>query len=232
MDVGAAFTYFKRDEQWVNKFLIGSLLIISIIGIIPVMGWFLEIIRRVSKNENVDELPDWDDIGTYAINGLKLYGVTLIWSIPVLIFILPLSLFNLVPVFFSPDNEGTFEAMLMFTSMANLCISPIIMIFSFGMQLIIYPMYGILATSGSFLKALNPANALKVVRANPIDYVILILLTFGLGYLILPAYILCITIFPAMLYLYTIMGNIAGQAYKRGLQKLESQTPSLAEQSV
>ena len=67
MDVGAAFTYFKRDEQWVNKFLIGSLLIISIIGIIPVMGWFLEIIRRqpvVFSGDECFEKPPGPAAGT------------------------------------------------------------------------------------------------------------------------------------------------------------------------
>ena len=232
MDVGAAFTYFKRDEQWVNKFLIGSLLIISIVCMIPVMGWFLEIIRRVSEDDHADQLPDWDDIGTYALNGLKMYGISLIWGIPMLIFILPFSLLSFVPLFVSPENEQVVESFLIVTSMANICILPITMAYSLGLQLLTYPMYGILATRGSFLEALNPVNAFKVVRANLVDYIIFILLTFGLGYLILPAYLLCITIFPAMLYLYTVMGNLAGQAYKRAQEKRENQPPALAEQSV
>ncbi|MBN2500245.1 MAG: DUF4013 domain-containing protein [Anaerolineales bacterium] len=232
MDVGAAFTYFKRDEHWINKFLIGSLLIISIIGMFPVMGWFLEIIRRVSEDDNADELPDWDDIGTYALNGLKMYGISLIWSIPMLIFILPFSFLSFVPIFISPENEQLFETVIIITSMANFCMFPIIMVYSFGLQLLTYPMYGILATTGSFTEALNPANAFKIVRTNLVDYIIFILLTFGLGYLLLPAYLLCITIFPAMLYLYTIMANLAGQAYRRAQEKLESQTPAIADQSV
>jgi hypothetical protein len=232
MDVGAAFTYFKRDEQWVNKFLIGSLLLLTIIGIFPVMGWLLEIIRRVSEDDECDTLPEWENFGAYALAGLKLYGVALIWSIPILILALPLSLFSLAPVFISPDNEEAFASMLMLMSMANLCVAPITMILSLGMQLITYPMYGILATTGSFLEALNPVNAFKVMRANPLYYVILILITFGLGYLILPAYLLCITIFPAMIYLYTILGNLTGQAYKRALENMQNQATPPAEPSV
>ncbi len=232
MDVGAAFTYFKRDEQWVNKFLIGSLLIISVIGIFPVLGWFLEIIRRVSEDDNTDQLPDWDNIGTYTLNGLKMYAVTLIWGLPMLIFIIPLSLSSFIPLFISSDSEQLLETFIIISSLANFCMFPFILAYSLGLQLLTYPMYGVLATTGSFTEALNPANAFKIVRANFVDYIIFILLTFGLGYLLFPAYLLCITIFPAMLYLYTIMGNLAGQAYKRAEEKLADQPPALTEQSV
>ncbi len=48
MDFGKAFTYAFEDQDWLKKLGIGGLLLlIPIFGILAVMGWTVEITRRV-----------------------------------------------------------------------------------------------------------------------------------------------------------------------------------------
>jgi hypothetical protein len=82
MDYGKAFSYFTEDKDWINKFIIGSLL-----GIIPIVnflatGYMLKIIDA-EPDEKI--LPSWEDWGTLFKNGFFLSLTFLIYGIPIII---------------------------------------------------------------------------------------------------------------------------------------------------
>lgn len=100
MDIGKSFSFVFEDPRWVNKVLIGtgllilsSLLSVVLIGIIPmfiVAGYALETLRNVRRGDRYP-MPEWKDRwGEWLMLGLKLFVVTLVWSLPALVLILPL----------------------------------------------------------------------------------------------------------------------------------------------
>ncbi len=52
LDFTSPFTFLFRDKNWLKKFILASLLTYTVIGADPVMGWMLEITRRVGNGES------------------------------------------------------------------------------------------------------------------------------------------------------------------------------------
>lgn len=91
MDIGRAFTYMFDDEEWVEKLVIGGLLVLA--SIIPIVNFFtglvlvgytLRVLRRVSRGEELP-LPQWDDWGGDWVRGLMVALASLIYALPILI---------------------------------------------------------------------------------------------------------------------------------------------------
>lgn len=93
MNYSRAFSYVFDDKNWLSKLLIAGLIsLIPIIGQFYLMGWMVEIVRRV-KAGRTDILPTTHF--TYFLElGLKLFVVGLIYSIPVIILGFILNLLN------------------------------------------------------------------------------------------------------------------------------------------
>ncbi|KAA3648718.1 MAG: DUF4013 domain-containing protein [Chloroflexi bacterium] len=225
MDINRSLTYFKEDEQWINKFLIGSVLMLIPFGTIPVMGWLIAIIRNKLEDENAG-LPDWDDIGTYAVDGLKIMGVSLIWFIPIfaimcLQFTLIFGGISGVSVFAESLGEDATFNIIMGINLLSYCFYPFIFIFSFAIGILHYPLYGLLADDLSFNEAINPRNAFKVLRANLGEFIVILAVTYGLSMFSFFGFLLCIIgIIPLYVYIYTVMGDLIAQVYKKSQENL------------
>ena len=81
--------YPFRDPEWKNKLLIASALVLagSFIPLVPlifVYGYGAEIMRRVIVSGEEPGLPVWEDWGRLALDGLKWWGVSLIYALPAL----------------------------------------------------------------------------------------------------------------------------------------------------
>lgn len=97
MDIGKAFGFVFEDEEWVSKLLLGTvIMLIPIFGWFALMGYAIEVLRKV-KADNPRPLPAWDDIGQYFVDGLMFWVATLIYSIPILIVVCPITLIWILP---------------------------------------------------------------------------------------------------------------------------------------
>ena len=91
MDVGRAFTYVTEDPEWVKKVLIGgvivlasmllSLILIGLVGYILLLGYYVEVMRRVHAGTPTP-MPEWDDLGGYITRGFIAAVGVLIWTLP------------------------------------------------------------------------------------------------------------------------------------------------------
>ena len=84
MDFGLAFSYVFEDKDWVKKLALASVLCLTVIGIIPVLGWGLEVMKRVIK-EDPEPLPNWSEFGQYFVKGLLVVLVGFVYSLPVIV---------------------------------------------------------------------------------------------------------------------------------------------------
>jgi len=85
MDIGKSFSFVFEDEKWIEKVLIGGLVsLIPIVGIFILMGYGVKLVRNV-RNHDPNPLPEWTDWGELIADGLKLFIITFIWTLPLVI---------------------------------------------------------------------------------------------------------------------------------------------------
>ena len=205
MDFGTAFSYAFQDEDWLKKLAIGAVLALTGIGMIPVLGWMMEIVRRAKDGDY--SLPEWSDFGTLFVDGLKAMAIGLIWAIPAMV--IGGCIGGGVALSGNSDALGTVGWIL---TVLSSCIA---LPYMLALMLLMPPMIGILADTGNFGEALNPANSFKLFRSNIGGYLItLVVQMFGFPILTSIGSIACgVGAFAAMAYGYAIIGNLYGQAY-------------------
>ncbi|HUR79532.1 MAG TPA: DUF4013 domain-containing protein [Thermoanaerobaculia bacterium] len=86
-DFAKPFTYVFDDPDWLNRILIGGLFYLAGFFIV---GWFfiLGYVARLTRNIIAGlerPLPDWENLGDYFNEGLRLFGVTICYTLPVII---------------------------------------------------------------------------------------------------------------------------------------------------
>ena len=99
-DFAKPFTFVFDDPAWVNKILMGGLFYLA--GFL-IVGWFfiLGYVARMTRNVIAGDprpLPEWEDLGDYFAEGLRLAGVVLTYILPFIAiafaFIVPMGLLS------------------------------------------------------------------------------------------------------------------------------------------
>jgi hypothetical protein len=99
-DFAKPFTYVFDDPRWMQKILIGGLFYLAamvIVGLFFIMGYMAQTLRNVIRGD-ATPLPEWENLGEFFNEGLRLVGVVLCWVLPLMIvamlFIVPMALFG------------------------------------------------------------------------------------------------------------------------------------------
>ncbi|MGB8215314.1 MAG: DUF4013 domain-containing protein [Anaerolineales bacterium] len=207
LDYFVPFVYFFKTKDWLKKFIIASLLTYTLIGATPILGWTIEIVRRVGHGEEpvVPELSDWK---TFWRLGGRFAFLNILWLLPVLLADILLYL----PLIFARSIKpgsllavfgGTLGCVLVF-----LLVYSVIYIFLLPSMLIL------LAGTGSAWEALNPVKLWKVVRPHFIEHLIVFFIV-GVGLLnlvfLLSPFTLFLLLPPMLVYTGLVSAHYAGQ---------------------
>ena len=204
------FDVITKDQDIVKKLVIGGLLSLTGIGLFAVLGWMVEIMREVSRGEE-PVMPDFDNIGEFFMDGLKVSLVGIVWSLPVaLLVVIFVSLMIFAPAFgFDGDTVAAMALILSF------CLVALVFLTLIPITLLLIPALGIYAETGSVKAALNVREAFVLVRANVGGFLIAALL----GLLVQAVLnsigtLLCVIgVFPAGVVSYALQGQLFGNAY-------------------
>ena len=85
-DFGKPFTFVFDDPRWLQKILIGGLFYLAsflVVGWIFILGYAARVVRNVIADVKLP-LPEWEDLGGFFNEGLRLFGVSVIYSLPIL----------------------------------------------------------------------------------------------------------------------------------------------------
>ena len=208
MDFGLAFSYVFEDEDWVKKLAIASVLCLTVIGIIPVLGWGLEVIRRVIKEEP-EPLPDWSEFGQYFVKGLLIVLVGFIYSLPIIV----IGSCNAgTGTLLGNTGEDFATAAIWILTM---CLSCLYILYGLGISLVLPAALGNYAASGEFGSVFKLGKIFKIVKDNLGNYG-LVFLGMLLSYIIVPLGTVACGIGIAVTTAYAILFNshLMGQAYK------------------
>ena len=210
MDIGLAFTFPTQDDAWIKKLVITAvILLIPFIGPIAGMGWMIEITRRVIRDDP-QPLPDWSNFGGILGDGFKLFIVSLVYSIPILIISLPAALLG------SSTDSDTAVALAGAISLLFGCLS---FFYGLALALILPAATGELASSGDLGAALNPGKLIARIRSAPSAYLIALLGGVLASFLAGIGIVLCVVgVLFTGAYAYAVLAHLYGQAYKQTAQ--------------
>ena len=167
MDVSKAFSYVFEDEDWIVKILIGGLFVLLIpflIGIPFLLGYVVETVRNVMKDEP-QPLPGWNDLGDMFVKGLTLTATGILYLLPVILLACPL----IAAAILAGDQGGDGIAAL------SLCVQ--CLAFLWGLLVAaVFPAAVIrYAESGEFGSAFRFGEIFGLIAGNPANYVVTIL---------------------------------------------------------
>jgi hypothetical protein len=207
LQFGTPFGYLFQQRGWFKQFAIASLLTYTLIGAAPVMGWMIEITRRVAKGIT-PVIPVYNDWKLYWKLGGKFALVNAVWLFPLLLAVillyLPLLFTNRIP----PEATLGIFASVLCCVMAFLFIYTILYVFFTPAMMVV------LATDGSAGKAIHPIHLLKSVRLQFMGY-LLVFLIIGLGLMNIVAVLAVFTLFlllpPLLVYAGVVTAHYAGQ---------------------
>jgi len=209
MNFGKAFSFVFDDPDWVKKILIlGLISLIPIVGQFVLIGWSLDVTRRIIQ-QNSQPLPDLD-FGRQLIDGLKAFVVGLVYSIPIIIFVIPITIVSAIAG--DPNMDpNAYGAMV---SIVSLCCGGLIFLYSVLMAFFLPAAFGNLVARDTLGAAFNFSEIMGLVRAAPGAYLLVLLGVIISGFIGGLGSIACgIGVIFTLTYAQAINGHLYGQAY-------------------
>lgn len=228
-----------RDEKWVSKLLIASLLMFFSFLIFPgfiFMGYIYEIMRRVIVEREEPSLPEWDEWGDYLANGFQMWAVSALYMLPALVFAIPyLVVFTGLPWIADNSELAGFSVLLIFGSFALGAFGTLVML---AAQVLLVPAWGHMVAKGDFKAAFRLKEFLPVLRNNLVGYLLSVIIYIGLMYIVMfVSQLLVITIILCVLYpfvliissiyLSVVMSALLAQAYVDGVENTAAKEAAL-----
>ncbi|MDR3578224.1 MAG: DUF4013 domain-containing protein [Anaerolineaceae bacterium] len=221
MDFALAFSYPFKDPDWAKKILIAGLItIIPIIGWIFLLGWGVEITRRVIRSEQT-LLPDID-FGTHLAQGFQVFIIELVYAIPLIIFTLPP---NLIPVIVQNMQDSNYATTL--TAVIGLCCGGLSLIYGLFLGFVLPAAIGNFAAKGTIGAGFSFGEIFALIRTAPVAYLIVFLASILASIIAQLGIIACVVgFFFTSAYAVVVMGHFYGQAYREGTSTpIQAQTP-------
>lgn len=206
MDFGKAFSFVFEDKDWLKKLAIAGIIVLIPIVNLAVLGWMLEIGRRVAGGE-AEVLPDWDDFGTYFVRGLKGLVVALVYALPLII----LEACSLTLSMMGQNSNNLSTA----ATLVNLLIGCVVFIYSIFMGFVMpAALMRFTMAADSISEGLAFGKAISMVKDNLGAYVIVFLGGLVAG-LVAPLGLIACLIGIIITYPYAaaVEGHLYGQAY-------------------
>lgn len=209
LDYGAPFGFLFRDKSWLKKFALASLLTYTLIGAAPVLGWTIEVVRRVARGEEpaLPELKDWK---TFWSLGGKFALVNALWLLPLLFAVILLYGVPALLIGRVPD-----ESTLLVFGGTLCCVIIFLLVYSIIYIFFVPPMMAALAGGDSAWQAANPARLWKIVRPRFMEYALIFVIVgialFNILFL-LAALTLFLLLPPLLVYAGLVAAHFTGQA--------------------
>ncbi len=218
-----------QGPRWGLKILIGGVLvfanfIIPFIPYLPLMGYFGQIMKRIIIADEDPQLPEWNDWGVLFLDGVKILGVSLIYTLPGIILMISgyfLFLFLDFAMAFSisgpqyPSTNYSSVPGYLLGMFGGLLVMMVGMFLMFPASLLLPPSLGNMIARGRFGAAFKFSEWWPIFKNNFTGYLIAILLTMGLSFTMLFIFqVLYATIVLCFLlpFLLSFIGFIVGAA--------------------
>jgi hypothetical protein len=223
IDFGRCFTFVTEDPAWVTKILVGglfTLLSVVLVGIPFLLGYWGRTLKNVAAGQR-HPLPEWDDMGGLFSDGLRLFGVYVVYGLGLALVMGALSCVLMVP-FVAMGSAGGLDdgPGALFAALGGL-----------GVLLFYFVVFVVAILGAVYLPAAMTRSALRdsfaegfawreivaFIRANLGNYALALVIYLVASFLSQFGSILCcIGIFPAAFWAYEILAFALGETVRLG----------------
>jgi hypothetical protein len=217
MDIGRSFTYITQDQDWVKKVLLGGvIMLIPVVGPLFALGFMLETMRNIIAGREVP-LPEIGDFGGKLVEGLKIWVISFVYSLPVILFAICAQAGNLTPILAENADRDTVEVLTTISIGVSACCGCLMLLYSILAGLILPFAWGKYAETGEFGAAFQLSELFEMLKDN-IGPAFIVLLVGGLAALVaeIVGLIACgIGLLFTLFYAQLIMAFLYGSLYRQ-----------------
>ena len=213
------FTFVFDDPRWIPKILLGGvfgLAAIFLIGIFFIYGYMARLVRNVINGVQYP-LPEWDDLGEYFSEGVRLFLVGLIYAIPVIIVVC----LAVIPAAVLSANGSDNETLRSLGGMTASCVWCLMFPLSLAMALWLPAALLAVVVTGELSAAFEFKNIWKYIRANIGNYllafVVWLVARFAAGFGVI---LLCVGMVFTMFWAFCVAAYAFAQVYRMATVKL------------
>lgn len=217
-DFVAPFTFVFDDPRWVQKILIGGLFQLAaflLIGIFFILGYMARLTRNVAARMQYP-LPEWDDLGAYFSEGVKLFVVALIYALPIVLIIGAM----IVPMIFVAAAGQGHETADDITGMMMGCVGCLIAPISLLMSFWIPAALLMTIMTGELGAAFDFGRIWRFIRGNIANYllavVVYLVARFAAGFGVM---LFCIGVIFTAFWAAVVAAHAFGQAWRLAPEK-------------
>lgn len=195
-----SLVYPFKDPMWMQKVAIAVLLacggmIIPLIPSLLFMGYLMQIMTDIIVENKSAALPDWTDWGGYLKQGIKLFGVKMVYTLPGVILLgltigLTFVLSFAMPFLGESLEREPFLLLLLFFSVFGIIIvTNLISTILLGLgYIMVPPAVCRIVQTGRFTSAFEISGWWQIVRKNVIGFVVVTLMLLGMASLLYVAF--------------------------------------------
>ncbi len=214
--IGDAFAFPFRDPEWFSKFFVGALMVLLsmvLIGLFPLMGYFVRVTQRVMRKEP-NPLPDWSDFGQLFALGFKFVVLYIIYLLPIFAILL-VFLFLAIGAAISEDEAVVLSMLPVFYLVVFFVIVPYSIALSIFMPVITIRF----AQRGEISDGLALGEILRFFKKNWANTLIVALIIFGLESIEgIGLLIAIVGVFFTIFYSGLVSYHLIGQLYAASLE--------------
>lgn len=194
MDIGKAFTYVFDDPNWIQKIVIGGIVLFIPIVNFAAIGYMLNALRNVAEGQ-VTPLPEWGDFGNHFMRGLYAFIGMLIYFLPLIIVVCCIGIVTAV-LGSSTSQTGTDGSSNNLAGVAGiiiLCLECIAGLYAFVAGVTLYAPLTRFAMSANQLSVFwDFRNNLELIQKNAGAYILALIIGFVASFVAGFGTILCI----------------------------------------
>jgi len=237
-DLNHLLTFPLKETESRKQFLIGMLIYLAafIIPIIPMLfatGYMMRIMRQVLKGER-PRMIAWDEWGEMFTDGARLFGVRLVFMLPIFLLLCPLIGFNVaLPFIMEHASQNADWIAIIFPLLFGgffLILMPLSLVIS-----VILPAAEVHVTDkGEFAAAFHVREWWAIFCANWGGFLLALAIAYGISFVLtivvqfamLTLVLICVLpfILPGIwMYMSLVMYAAFAQAYKGGQERLQTE---------
>jgi hypothetical protein len=213
------FTYVFDDPRWVPKILLGGVFVLAsifLVGVFFIYGYLARLVRNVINGVQYP-LPEWDDIGEYFSEGIKLFAVGLIYAIPIVLVVC----IAVIPAAVLSANGNESETLHQLGGMTASCIWCLMFPLILAMALWLPAALLAVVVTGEFSAAFEFKKIWTYIRANIGNYLLAVVVwlvaRFAAQFGVL---LLCIGVVFTGFWAVCVAGYAFAQVYRMSTVKL------------
>ena len=211
MDFAKAFSFVFDDPDWVKKLIIGGIVsLIPVIGSLVALGYMIAVGRNVIRG-NPQPLPEWSDFGQMIIDGLYVFVIAIVYTLPIFLVMCIIML----PAMAIGGAFGDNGEMGAIGALGICCFSGFAIIYSIVVGWLFLPAaIARYADTGDMMSALRFGEVLAISRANPIVFLMALLVSWVASLVASVGIILCcVGVIFTSFYAQCVTGYAYAQAY-------------------